>query len=414
MNSLRGISKKINAILIIVMAGLALGLVLAWHYYQTRKLVTVEKDQYAAELLAHDLPGQAVRILEDSISRDPLSEKSLKKRKTLADIYMKELDQYEKALAELVFIRTFAPGNASETESEIRYCLNRLGRTYDVERRQMLAEGINPLKNEVASDTVIRIGNKEALSLADLKNRLQSMNLDSDNLQKSQLDKIVHSIAREKLLKRAAEREKISQSEDFVRQIREFEENLKIKLFLEKNVFSEITVKEAEVDAFIKNNADQFKMPDRVKYSCFAFQNAGQAEFFIEQKEADSAFEYAQSASAPQVIADEIERPVEKLPAEIRSLNFSLADQIGFFGPIKIDDKYLVYQIHSFVPGQKLPPAQVRNYAKQKLTERKQQEILSAAISELAEKEEMKINEEVIKNAFFAQASETQKLKNEQ
>jgi hypothetical protein len=410
MNSLRGISKKIDAILIMVMAGLALGLVLAWHYYQTRKLVTVEKDQYAAELLAHDLPGQAVRILEDSISRNPLSEKSLKKRKTLADIYMKELGQYDKALAELVFIRTFSPGNASETENEIRYCLNRLGRTYSVERRKMLAEGINPVTNEVGSDTVIRIGNKEALSVAQLKSHLASMNLNADKLQKDQLNKLVHSLAREQLLRRAAERDKISQSEDFIRQIRDLEENLKIKLYLEKNVFKELDVTEDEIAAFIKNNKDQFKMPDRVKYSCFAFNNARQAEIFIARKENEAAVAYSQSASAPQVIADEVELPVAKLPAEIRSLNFNLANQIGFFGPLKIEDKYLVYQIHSFAPGQKLPAGQVRNYARQQLTEQKQQEMLSKAISQLAEKEEMTINQEVINKAFFAQASETKKL----
>ncbi|MDN5280284.1 MAG: hypothetical protein PWR01_4249, partial [Clostridiales bacterium] len=139
MNSLRGISKKIDAILLMVMAGLALSLVLAWNYYQTRKMTGYEKDRFAAELLAYDLPQEAAHVLEESIRMQPYSDKSLKMRRALADIYMKELGQFDKALGELVFIRTFSTDVASETEEDIKFCLNRLGRTYDVDRREMLA-----------------------------------------------------------------------------------------------------------------------------------------------------------------------------------------------------------------------------------------------------------------------------------
>jgi hypothetical protein len=408
MNSLRGISKKIDAILLMVMAGLALSLVLAWDYYQTRKMTGYEKDRFAAELLAYDLPQEAAHVLEESIRMQPYSDKSLKMRRALADIYMKELGQFDKALGELVFIRTFSTDVASETEEDIKFCLNRLGRTYDVDRREMLARGINPIENEVSSETIVRIGNKSAITVEQLNERLKELNLDARKLDRNRLDSIVQALAREKLLHRAADRENISRERQYIDQVRQFEESLKLKSYLEKYVFADLEVTESEIDAFIKENADRFKTPDRVKYSCFAFADAEQAERFIDEKRNgnENDVEYS-SALNPEILVDKVELPKEQLPSEIRSLDFKIADELKFFGPLKMGEKYYVYQIHSFTPGQNAPDSQVREFARRSLTEQKQQELLSAKIAELAAKEEMKINEEVIEHAFFEKASST-------
>ncbi len=409
MNSLRGISKKINALLLMVMAGLALSLVLSWNYYQTRKLTGCEKNTYAAELLAYDLPAEAVNMLEHSISLQPLSEKSLKMRRTLADIYMNELNQYEKALSELVFIRTFSGSADDEVEEDIRYCLNRLGRVYDVDRRMMIDEGVNPVKNEVASHTLVRIGNKEAISVDEFRARLQSMGINEESLDRQRLTAILQALAREKLLHRAADREKISREPDFIDKVREFEENLKLKTYLEKFVFKDMQISEAQIKAFMKNNEEQFKTPARVKYSCYAFATAAVAEEYLRQKEL--AGPYATEELDYEIVAQNKELPVEQLPAEIRSLNFSVADSIEFFGPVKIEDRYLVYQIHSYKPSQKMPEAQVMEYARKALTEKKQQELLNKKINELAKKEEMKINDEIVEEVFFKTATDSQDLK---
>jgi len=98
------------------------------------------------------------------------------------------------------------------------------------------------------------------------------------------------------------------------------------------------------------------------------------------------------------------------LPAEIRSLDFKAAKGIEFFGPVRIGQKYLIYQIHAFTQGEKLPAEQVQAFARQSLTEKKQQELLGRKIAELAAKEEMKINDEVIDKAFFGQATDTKKV----
>lgn len=407
MNSLRGISKKIDAVLLLVMAGLVLALVLAWNFYQTRKMTGYEKDRFAAELLAFDLPEKAAAILEESISRQPYSEKSMKMRRALADIYMKELRQFEKALGELVFIRTFAPGTASATENDIRYCLNRLGRTYDVERRNMLDQGINPVENNVSSSTVVRLGNKEAVSVNQVRQQLEAMNLTADKIEREKLEAIVQAMAREKLLHRAAAREKIDRDPAYLEQIRQFEENLKLKLYLEKHVLHDMQISEKEVADFVARNVAMFAQSDRVSYSAWAFTDATSAEMFLKQKQSGDVQE--PMSESHETVADRIEVPITQLPAEIRSLDFKVAGKIEFFGPVRIGDRYLIYQIHSFTPGQKLPQDQVQAYARQSLTEQKQQELLGKKIAELAAKEEMKINEEVISEVFFKQASATEK-----
>lgn len=409
MNSLRGISKKVDAVLLLVMIGLILALMLAWHYYQTRRMTGYEKDRYAAELLAFELPEKAAAILEDSISRQPYSSKSLKMRRALADIYMKELHEFDKALGELVFLRTFSPGTASETENDIRYCLNRLGRTYDVDRRKMLDKGLNPLESSVASDTVVRLGNRAAVSLEQLRHRLRAMNLSEKNVAKEQLDAVVQAMARETLLKRAAEREGIERDPAYIDAIRQIEDNLKLKFYLEKYVLKDMAISDQDVADFVARNAASFTGSDRVKYSAYAFTDATSAEMFLNQKKS-GVVEDSLNAESYETLANGLEVTVEHLPAEIRSLDFKAARAIEFFGPVRIGQKYLIYQIHAFTQGEKLPTEQVQAYARQSLTEKKQQELLGRKIAELAAKEEMKINDEVIDKAFFGQATDTKKV----
>ena len=173
MRSLHVISRKINALIIMVIAGLILSVTLAWNYYETRKITEFEQGNFTSELLAHGLPREAAAVIEENIQKQPLSSRSIKLRQVLAEIYMNDLNDYEKALSELIFVKTFSPQLASATEKNIRYCMTRLGRVYDVERRKMHDLGINPVVNEVSSSTVIRIANKPVLSVEQLKMKIK-------------------------------------------------------------------------------------------------------------------------------------------------------------------------------------------------------------------------------------------------
>ena len=68
-------------------------------------------------------------------------------RKALVDIYMSELNDFDKALTELVFLKTTRLLQTLPVpQKKIRYCLNRLGRVYDAERSRMLESGETRLK----------------------------------------------------------------------------------------------------------------------------------------------------------------------------------------------------------------------------------------------------------------------------
>jgi len=241
MNSLRGITRKIDAMLLMVIAGLVLGLAISYNYYQSRKMTVAENENLAASLLAYGLPAEAARVLEENIRRQPLSDRSMKLRKALVDIYMNELNDFDKALTELVFLKTHTPISeiASASEEKIRYCLNRLGRVYDAERSRMLEAGENPVENNVASNTLVRLGNRHAVSVDDLKMRLRTMNISEAQLNKETLDGVISAMTQELLLSRAAERENMKKDPEFVARVRKFENSLAISTYLNNRLFKD-------------------------------------------------------------------------------------------------------------------------------------------------------------------------------
>jgi len=239
MNSLRSISRKIDAMLIMIIAGLVLSLALAWNYYQSRRMTYVEKETLAASLLAYSLPSEAAAVMNEMIQRQPVSERSLKLRRVLSEVYMNELNDFEKALAELVFINNFAPGSevASGTEDAIRYCLHRLGRVYDVERRRLLEGGENPLENTVNDSSVVRFGNRHAISVDQVRQKLAGMK--KEDLTKDLVESVVNGMAQEMLLARAADRENIKKDSAFIETVRRYEKNLSINHYLQKKVLTD-------------------------------------------------------------------------------------------------------------------------------------------------------------------------------
>ena len=425
MNSLRGISRKINAIILLVIAGLALSLAMAWNYYQTRKTTELEEESYAAELLSHGLPSQAAEIIEASIQRQPVSNRSLKMRKVLADIYMNELNDFEKAMSELVFIKAYSPEVATSTEEAIRYCMQRLGRVYDIERKKMLDKGINPVENTVASDTAIRIGTKAAISTDELKQKIVQLGVPEDRINKQIVDAVVQSLAQEMILSRAADRAGIKKNSSYIDKVRQFEKNLSMQQYLETEVFKGIEVSQTEIQDYIKSHPTEFGSSARVAYSEYAFNSSADAEKYLSGKFPQ---DFAGTVNAPiltasgplaiqpeEIVPDEVitanaNVPTENLPAAIAGINWEKNKSRKYFGPVKIAQKWHVYIINGYAPAQTLPLQQAAQMAQQKLMEQKQHEALSKKFSELAVKEGLKINSEVIEQAFFKKASDTAKV----
>ena len=242
MNNLHTLNRKLDAMLIMVIAVLILGLALSYNYYQSRKTTYTENSEFAADLLAYSLPSEAAKVLEENIRRQPLSEKGLKMRKALAEICMNELNDYDKALAQLVFINHFAKDSeiASGTDNQIKYCLNRLGRVYDAERRNMMNEGVNPITNTVGSETVVQLGNKQGISLDELKLRLATMGIASKDMTKETVNNVLHQMTQELLLSRAANRENLKQDPEVIAMLKKLENNVLMSVYLQKYVLKDV------------------------------------------------------------------------------------------------------------------------------------------------------------------------------
>ena len=241
MNNLHTLNRKVDAMLIMVIALLILGLALSYNYYQSRKTTNTENSEYAADLLAYSLPSEAAKVLEENIRRQPLSNKGLKMRKALAEICMNELNDYDKALAQLVFINHFGKDTdvASGTEEKIKYCLTRLGRVYDAERRNMMNEGENPIVNTVGPDTVVQLGNKQAISIDELKLRLAKQGINFNNLNKETVNKVLNQMTQELLLSRAANRENLKQDPEVIASLKMLENTVLTSHYLQKFVLKD-------------------------------------------------------------------------------------------------------------------------------------------------------------------------------
>ena len=242
MSNIRSLNRKLDAMLIMVIAVLILGIALSYNYYQSRRTTFSENSEYASDLLAYNLPSEAAQVLEANIRREPLSEKGLKMRKALAEICMNELNDFDKALGQLLYIKRFAPNSAiaSGTDEKINYCLTRRGRVYDAERRNMLNEGINPMVNTVASDTVVQLGNKQAIGLSELKMRLSQMGLSDKDINKESVTNIINQMAQEMLLARAANRENIKKDPEVIAMLKKLENNVLMSVYLQKFVFKDV------------------------------------------------------------------------------------------------------------------------------------------------------------------------------
>ena len=280
MHNLRSLNRKLDAMLIMVIAVLILGIALSYNYYKSRRTTFSENSEYASDLLAYNLPSEAAQVLEANIRREPLSEKGLKMRKALAEICMNELNDFDKALGQLLYIKRFAPDSAiaSGTDEKINYCLTRLGRVYDAERRNMLNEGINPIVNTVASDTVVQLGNKQAIGLNELKLRLSQIGISEKEITKENVTNILNQMTQELLLARAANRENIKKDPEVIAMLKKLENNVLMSVYLQKFVFKDVKGDDKEkrmqllADEITKLSAkEELKINSDVLYKAFGF-----------------------------------------------------------------------------------------------------------------------------------------------
>lgn len=403
-----------------VIAGLILSVSLAWNYYETRKTSNFEEETYTAELLAHGLSREAASSIEESIRKEPVSPRSIKLRRVLADIYMNDLNDYEKALSELIFVKTFNPELASSTEKNIRYCMTRLGHVYDVERRKMHDLGINPIKNEVSSSTVIRIANKPVCSVDNLKQKIKEFGIPKDKINEKLLIALANRISQEILLNRAADRSGIKETSGYLKQVKQFEKNLALQNYLEKYCFKDINITDEDVANYISKNKNMFEKEAQVTYSVFQFENAARAEDYILQNSKGESGVTLSIANASEPIKVKIEPDIvlqqnqtaniSNLPDTIRGLSVEKLKNTKYYGPVKVENKWNVYEINNVIDSQKMDPERAKMIATQQLTENKKHELLAKKISELKEKEGLVINKDVIKSAFFKKATDTKQL----
>ncbi|HEY9069797.1 MAG TPA: peptidylprolyl isomerase, partial [Candidatus Ozemobacteraceae bacterium] len=333
---------------------------------------------------------EAADAMEQAASYAPSSAESLRLRRVLADVRMNRLGDYEKALADLVFIKTIDPGQAKQLESDIRHCLDRLGRVYDVQRRLLLENGTNPTVVAATQTTAVRFGNEVAISTAELEQRLVQEKIPLRGAPRDVLDRAVQGLLGEKLLLRAAKRAGIDRRPAFIEQVKRFEDNLLLLRYLEERVMKDVEVDEQALNLYLEKNRERFQNPLRVVYSILEFPDE------------TSAREYAagRPASAPRMLGDHLSGTRQELPPALQSIRWEADPPTGPLGPVGMNGRWVIYDIHEIVPGAAVAPELARQQARLELLERKKGDRLSQAISELARQEDVRVIDETIARLF--------------
>lgn len=390
---MRSLIHKINAILILVTAGVILGLILGWSLWSRLPGAGAEPDRpaLAAELLAHGLPREAASQLEAEIERHPTSPTGLRLGRVLAEIQIDSLGEYEKALATLVRIRLHDPSQASATEPLVRKCMDRLGRVYDVQRRQLLQDGKNPLVSDISSGTAVKVGNRQAISLSEIERRLVQLGQPAKAPAKEILERVVNQMSGEFLMRRAADRSGIRRDAGFLDQVRQFEENLALQKWLEDHVLKDVSVDEQALALYLQQHKSEFQSPLRVVHSVLAFNDEATARAYVAGMP---------TGSAPAVILDHVSATQDELPPALKAIPWDREPARGMLGPIEVSGRWLVYPIHEVVPGRQVSPELARQQARLRLLEEKQSSRISETIAELARKEELIKLEDVLQKHF--------------
>ncbi len=392
MNQQQQLIQRSNITLLLLVGAMFLGLALTWEKFSGGSQAAAKaRADYAAELMAHGLDREAADQIEQILNMTPDSEANARYRRTLADLYMIRLGDYEKALAHLVHLRRFHPDHASGTEDLVRRCLDRLGRVYDVQRRRLLDAGINPVKGNVASDTVVKFGNEAGISLAEVRQRLLQMGLPLKAPPAEMLNRVVQGMVGERLLRRAAERAAVDRDPKFIEQVRSFEQNLMLQRYLEEKVLKDVQVDEQALQLYLEKHQQEFSAPLRVVFSSYSFPDEAQAREFLNDQ--------TRTASRT-VTADHVSAVRAELPRPLQGINFEVDKPMGLLGPIEVGGAWNVYQIHDVVPARQVSPELARQQARLRLLEEKQGGKLAEAIQELARQEEVKILEDVLAVEF--------------
>ena len=98
---------------------------------------------------------------------------------------------------------------------------------------------INPVVNTVASDSVIQLGNKNALNVDELKMRMAVMGIDEKTLTREKAEYFVNQIAQEILLVRAANRENLKQDPEIIANLKKIEEQFLMSAYLQKYILKD-------------------------------------------------------------------------------------------------------------------------------------------------------------------------------
>ncbi len=398
MESLRQLSRRINTLIVLSISVVCLLVAVTWgglgSHTPVRPDLEARFDQ-AAELLAYGLPHQAEPVIESLLENEPLSARSLKLRRVFAEVLMDDLSDWDRALTHLLFLRQHEPAIASTTEAGIARCLARSGRTRAAQRRLDLLAGHNPLRREMASNSVVVIGANDAVTLDDV--RQQVAQLPAAQRQNPEiLDKVVNAMMGEKLLVRAARRVGLERDPEFLAKLHEFERNSLVQLYVERELSKNAKVDPTAVELYLKAHAAEFSGPPQIEY-----------RRYVDADESTAAARAAGQvpASGPVQTPPVVTATPDTLPAPLARIDWAKDAPTGRLGPVHEADGWVVYEIVRVVPGKPVPADQAREHAVRAVQLETQNRVLREHIEKLSREEGVTVRHDALRALLPASAT---------
>lgn len=213
------------------------------------------------------------------------------------------------------------------------------------------------------------------------------------------------------LLEAVAKKKGLDRKKEVVEKIRNQENNLLVKLFLQKGVPRDTTVTEEQIQAYYQEHIDKYSEPEKVRVWEIQLQTKKEAEEILKQLQAGANFEkLAREKSIRLWAAKEggdlgyVDKPHYPNIAEA-ALQLK-PGQLG--GPIKDEDsyKYSIIKVGDKKPSQPKPLEDLRDHIKGAILRERQDEAGKQWLEKMRQKYGVEIFTDVIESTVTTQKKE--------
>ncbi|MEW6238206.1 MAG: peptidyl-prolyl cis-trans isomerase [Candidatus Omnitrophota bacterium] len=341
---------------------------------------------------------------------------------TIGNIYLDNLEQYEKALGTFLQISQLYPQTKAAPTAEKRMvkCYEALKRGFDAQKKLQQVTDLEPEEKPGTGPVAAQIGEK-TITLDQIEREIAQMpdymrkNYESPEKKKEYLrSKIFQDLLYDKAL-----RKEYNKDAEVRKQLRQMEKSLLASKIYEEEVREKVAVSPSDIDLYYQAHKEDYIDPLTVKIAHIQLDSQEKADEAKKKLDEGMEFEKAvkefstdnSTKDAGGVLGD-VRKGVDSVPRlgkapEIASALLEMEE--GAVGaPMKGPSGYHIFRIAQKTPERQRPLEEVKSQVEARVRSMKEQERQQQLLDELLKAENVKINDQVFGASAPSEESKTE------